>query len=103
MFVEPDGRISEGATWNIGFFDGEHLVWPDAEALPGMTMQLIRRAHPDFAIRPVDLNGIAGMDAAFATNVSVGVRPISAINETPLNANNPAISALRNEYLSVEP
>jgi len=103
LFTEADGRVSEGATWNIGFFDGEQVVWPEAEVLNGVTMQLVRQAHPDFVVRPVEAADLPGMQAAFATNVSIGVRAISAIDEMHFDANHAAISTLRNEYLNNEP
>jgi branched-subunit amino acid aminotransferase/4-amino-4-deoxychorismate lyase len=102
LFTEPDGRISEGATWNIGFFDGENFVWPEANVLNGTTMQLIRGVHPDFVVRAVTKDSLAGIEAAFATNVSVGIRGISMIDGTTFDANHAAISALRDEYLTIE-
>lgn len=103
VFTESDGRISEGATWNVGFFDGEHVVWPEADVLDGITMQLIQQAHPNFAVRPVTIADLASMQAAFATNVSIGVRPISAIDGISLNENHSVISTLRKAYLGITP
>jgi branched-subunit amino acid aminotransferase/4-amino-4-deoxychorismate lyase len=103
VFTAPDGGVSEGATWNIGFFDGDRVVWPKADVLNGVTMQLIRHACPDFAIRGVDVDRLVKMEAAFATNVSIGVRSISTINGTSLAADHPAVSTLRDAYLSIEP
>ena len=42
LFVTADGAISEGSIWNIGFFDGERIVWPRAPMLRGISMQLLQ-------------------------------------------------------------
>ena len=41
LFVDADGRISEGSTWNIVFHDGSQLVWPQAPALRGTAEALL--------------------------------------------------------------
>lgn len=103
LFHEADERISEGATWNVGFFDGERVVWPDADVLDGVTMALVRRAHPDFAIEAVTLGSLGRMRAAFATNVSIGVRPISAIGDVKFDAHHPVLAEIRAGYTSIQP
>lgn len=103
LFTDSTGRISEGATWNVGFFDGERVVWPEAEVLDGITMQLIRQVHPDFVIQPVELASLSTMQAAFATNVSIGVRPIKAINEMTFDEDHSIVATLRAEYLGIKP
>ncbi len=47
VFVTASSFISEGATWNIGFFDGDRVVWPAGEILPGITMRLDNRYAPE--------------------------------------------------------
>jgi branched-subunit amino acid aminotransferase/4-amino-4-deoxychorismate lyase len=42
-FVDPSGHVSEATIWNLAFWDGEAVVWPKAELLPGVTMGIIRR------------------------------------------------------------
>ena len=87
LFVAADGRISEGSIWNVGFWDGADVVWPDAPALHGTMEQLLGAALEDAGIpqarRPVRLPDLAGIKAAFATN-SRGIRAISAIDGAPL-------------------
>ena len=81
IFVELDGRISEGVTWNLGFVDQDgQVVWPDAPVLPGVTMRLLQDTH-ESVTRPVARAELSTMRAAFSTNVSIGVRPITAIDE----------------------
>ncbi|MFD7325775.1 aminotransferase class IV family protein [Streptomyces sp. NPDC059875] len=42
-FVDRRGRISEGSIWNLAFWDGASVVWPEAEMLPGTTMAVVAR------------------------------------------------------------
>jgi branched-subunit amino acid aminotransferase/4-amino-4-deoxychorismate lyase len=99
LFVEADGRISEGVTWNLGFVDRDGLVvWPDAPVLPGVTMQLLQDAHGDSATAPLTLSDLAKMRAAFATNVSVGVWTIKAIDDVQFAIDDPTLDLLQKVY-----
>ncbi|MFI1255473.1 aminotransferase class IV family protein [Streptomyces netropsis] len=42
-FVDRRGRLSEGSIWNLAFWDGAAVVWPDADMLGGTTMGIVRR------------------------------------------------------------
>ncbi|MER7130142.1 aminotransferase class IV family protein [Streptosporangium saharense] len=42
-FVDRRGRLSEASIWNLAFWDGTAVVWPDAEKLNGITMGIVRR------------------------------------------------------------
>ncbi|MEU1883774.1 aminotransferase class IV family protein [Streptosporangium sp. NPDC020072] len=42
-FVDRRGRLSEASIWNLAFWDGAAVVWPDAEKLGGITMGIVRR------------------------------------------------------------
>ena len=53
LFLDRHGCISEGTTWNIGFCDGDSIVWPDAPQLHGIAMQLLERALADAGIASV--------------------------------------------------
>ena len=44
LFVDAEGRISEGSLWNIGFVHGDTVVWPEAPMLEGVSHALIK-AH----------------------------------------------------------
>lgn len=103
VFSVEESFISEGATWNIGFFDGENVVWPDAEVLPGVTMTLLRQVHDATIVRPIKLTEISDMKAAFATNTTVGVRPITQIDTMSLPAEHVIFETLRDEYSEIPP
>ncbi|WP_067823285.1 aminotransferase class IV [Actinomadura kijaniata] len=96
LFVDAGASVTEGTTWNVGFFDGREVVWPDAEVLPGVTMRLLRGS-----VRPAGVADLAGMEAAFATNAAVGVRAITAVDGRAFPADHPVLDALRREYAAV--
>jgi branched-subunit amino acid aminotransferase/4-amino-4-deoxychorismate lyase len=100
LFVDEDGVISEGGTWNIGFYDGNRIIWPTAAALPGITMLLLQDAHKHTDI-PVTLSDLSTMQAAFATNAAIGVRAIARIDRTELAADHPVLDILRKEYTDI--
>lgn len=101
LFVGPDGNVSEGPTWNVGFVDGDGaVVWPQAPVLPGVTMRLLQQ-QVEHRITPVTLDRARGMRAAFATNTSIGVRALTVIDEVSLTVEDPVLSTLREAYLSI--
>lgn len=84
LFVDRRSRIVEGPTWNVGFLRDDHIVWPDAECLPGVTMGLVRElldaaGRPSFTA-PVALAEVARVQAGFVTNAVLGVRPIASVD-----------------------
>ncbi|AWN32636.1 aminotransferase (plasmid) [Streptomyces sp. NEAU-S7GS2] len=103
LFVESDGRISEGGTWNVGFVGADGtVIWPEAPVLPGVTMRLLQEAHPQTTTAPVTLADLPQMRAAFATNTSIGVRPISLIDDHAFNPDDSVLSELQKRYLAIE-
>ncbi|WP_406299771.1 aminotransferase class IV family protein [Embleya sp. NBC_00888] len=100
LFVEPDGRISEGGTWNIGFVVGDRLIRPDAPCLRGVTADLLQ-AHRPAPARPVRIDELAPIQAAFATNTAIGVRPISAIGTHVLPTDHPLLATLADTYRAI--
>lgn len=42
-FVDHTGRLSEATIWNLAFWDKETVIWPQADVLPGVTMQILKR------------------------------------------------------------
>lgn len=103
VFAEPDGRVSEGATWNLGFVDRQGtVVWPDAPVLPGTTMLLLQSLDtPKQITAPVRLADVPAMAAAFATNASIGVRTVSALDDVRFPQDHPVLAALRDVYAAI--
>jgi branched-subunit amino acid aminotransferase/4-amino-4-deoxychorismate lyase len=100
LFADIEGAISEGGTWNIGFFDGDHVLWPDAKALPGVTMLLLQSVH-EYRTARITLADAGRMQAAFATNAAIGVRAIARIDDVQLPADHPIHDILRKKYMDV--
>jgi branched-subunit amino acid aminotransferase/4-amino-4-deoxychorismate lyase len=98
LFMDSSRFVSEGPTWNIGFWDGSRVVWPSAAVLPGVTMHLLHQVHDATVTTPVNLLDIPQMRAAFATNVTVGVRPIVDIDGVRFPDDSEIIAELRAEF-----
>ncbi|MFG3098966.1 aminotransferase class IV family protein [Streptomyces sp. NPDC048182] len=100
LFTDSEGVISEGGTWNVGFFDGDHVIWPDAQVLPGVTMLLLQSVHEHRTAR-ITLADLGKAQAAFATNAAIGIRAISRIDDVQLPANHTVHDVLRKKYADV--
>lgn len=109
LLVDADGLIVEGATWNIGFIRGDgHVVWPRSDALPGVTLALVRaeyeRQHPGRSSeQTVHLNDLDDCAAAFTTNAVSGVRPVKQIDGHKFDVNADPLSTLTRCYAEVVP
>jgi branched-subunit amino acid aminotransferase/4-amino-4-deoxychorismate lyase len=104
LFVDATATISEAVTANVGFFDGEKIVWPQAAYLAGVTMGLINQAldvHTTTA--PITLSQLVDVDAAFATNAAVGVRPITTIDSIRWSGDHPSLKTLCEKYADIRP
>ena len=84
LFVDHDSNISEGSIWNVAFFDGKRVVWPNARQLEGVSKQLLKRGLEQRGIESIDatvpLSRIADFRAAFFTNSGQPVRAIACID-----------------------
>lgn len=71
-FVDRRGRLSEGTIWNLAFWDGESVIWPDAPMLVGTTMGIVRRRLEGLGVpqvvREVTPAGAAGLSGAVVMN-----------------------------------
>lgn len=84
VFTDAEGRISEGSLWNIGFIQGDAVVWPDAPMLDGVAQALIRealdRAGSLHRTEIVRLSNLSRFDAAFLCNSATPAAEIAAID-----------------------
>lgn len=71
-FTDRRGRLTEASIWNLAFFDGDTVVWPDAEVLTGTTMGIVRRRLAEMGvpqdIRPLTPAEASRLDAAVVMN-----------------------------------
>lgn len=101
VLVTSDGRICESTVANIGFFDRDAVVWPEAPVLRGITWQLLDQALGQRGIevgrRPVSLESAANFAGAFLAN-SIGVVPVSRIGEHDYQSENATFTRIRRTY-----
>lgn len=87
-FTDRSGRLSEATIWNLAFWDGESVIWPRAEVLPGVTMQILARRLDALGVsqrmdevRAGELDG--SLAAAVMNSWSPGI-PVVRIGDRPL-------------------
>lgn len=104
LFVVAEGRVSEGSVWNLGFWDGTQIVWPEAPALRGTSEQLLqaglRQSGIAQVVRQVRLPELSGFRAAFTSNAS-GIQSIAGIDETEFAAD-PKLSSILQKALETQ-
>ncbi|MGW5667870.1 aminotransferase class IV [Micromonospora sp. NPDC003776] len=107
LFLDPDGQVSEGATWNVGFVVGGEVWWPAADCLPGVTARLLDRVLAQIGVParrvPIRLDSLPAAYAAFATSAGAGIRPVSAIDGRELTTEPALLDRLRAGYQAIPP
>jgi branched-subunit amino acid aminotransferase/4-amino-4-deoxychorismate lyase len=87
LFIGPGGAVSEGSITNIGFIDGDSIVWPDAPALRGVMMQVLQRelsrTRLSWRYEAVHVADLATFAGAFVTN-SHGMAAVASIDSLDL-------------------
>lgn len=86
LFVDPAGVISEGSIWNIGFIEGQTIVWPKAPMLAGTGQALIERGLEAVGLnseaRVIRLADVGAFDGAFICNSATPAAAVSAVDQT---------------------
>lgn len=104
LLTGPDGAVAEGGITNVGFLTGGGVLWPDAPALAGITMQVLQRelTRRDVPWRrgPVHLRDMASFDGAFVSNAH-GVRAVTRIDDRDLPVDADAMAMLAATYDAV--
>ena len=101
LLTGPDGLISEGSMTNIGFFDGNEVVWPAAAMLPGITMQLLTRDIRSVPLRyrPVRVADLSSFATVFVTN-SRGIAAVTRVSDRKLPVDAEFMALLADAYES---
>ena len=85
LFVDPEGHVTEGSLWNIGFIYGDQVIWPRAPMLAGVAQALVQRglAHSGLTARtaPVHVGELARFDGAFLCNSAAPACAVAAIGD----------------------
>lgn len=104
LLTADDEAVSETAIANIGFFDADGVVWPNAPHLRGITMQLLERDLPGFGIpsrvAPVRLQDLTSFEGAFVSNAR-GVAAVSGVDDLSLPIQSELLGTVVECYASV--
>lgn len=98
LFVGPDGRVSEGSLWNIGFVLGDAVIWPEAPMLAGVTQAILADGLSRRGIAqrfsPLRRADLGGFDGAFVCNSATPTCPVTAIDAVTYDAPSALIAGL---------
>jgi branched-subunit amino acid aminotransferase/4-amino-4-deoxychorismate lyase len=104
LFVDRRGRLSEGTIWNVAFWDGTGVVWPDAEMLRGTTMGIVRRRLDRLGVpqatRTVTLADLSGLAGAVVMNSWTPGVPVHRIGDVPFPVSDAFVAHLRRAFAS---
>ncbi|WP_169808802.1 aminotransferase class IV [Microtetraspora niveoalba] len=104
LLTTADGVIAEGAVTNVGCFDGETVVWPEAPMLRGITMRLLEAAMERSGVRQerrvIRVGDLPAYDGVFLTN-SRGMVAVGRVGAVALNVDPEAMRRLGELYESV--
>ena len=105
LFVGRDGLVREGSIWNVAFWDGAQVVFPDAPVLKGVTMVLLQIAMTmngiPWALRPVRAAELPDLLAAAAVNSHCPAQPIAGIDDVVFDEQDKLTAALRTAWDTV--
>jgi branched-subunit amino acid aminotransferase/4-amino-4-deoxychorismate lyase len=97
LLTTEDGLISEGAITNLGGFDGDRLIWPDAPMLRGITMRLLERMDVPQERRPLRVADLPHLGQVFLCN-SRGVMPVGRVDGVTLRQDDKLVARLHEHY-----
>lgn len=101
-FVDRNGRLSEASIWNLAFWDGTAVVWPEAAMLTGTTMSIVRRQLHALKIpqrvQEVSLTNLPQLRGAVVMNSWTPAVPVSRIGPVKLPEAPDFLEVLRRAY-----
>lgn len=107
LFVDAEGRISEGSLWNIGFLSGGTVVWPEAPMLEGVSQALITAHLADVGLkqetRMVTVEALSGFDGAFITNSATPACAVGTIGDSSFVGNAEGLTGIAAAWFMAEP
>lgn len=105
-FEDGSGRLSEATIWNLAFWDGNSVIWPEADVLPGVTMQVLTRQLDARGIaqqtRSIRRSELTDRLSAVVMNSWSPAIPLAGLGEHRLK-NDPAFTRLLHEAFDAEP
>jgi branched-subunit amino acid aminotransferase/4-amino-4-deoxychorismate lyase len=104
LLTYDDGTVCETSMANIGFLDPSGVVWPEAEMLRGITMQLLEEVLPQRGVpmrrTPIRASDVSSFEGAFLSNAR-GIAAVSRIDGAELATPVDRLSDLLDTYASV--
>ena len=104
LFMDVEGRISEGSLWNIGFISGNDVVWPQAPMLAGVAQALVQRGLGASGLtgrtEPLHVDELGRFDAAFLCNSATPACAIAAIGDRDFTSPAGLIERLQGAWAS---
>ncbi|WP_420009191.1 aminotransferase class IV family protein [Xanthomonas sacchari] len=89
LFVDAQGQVAEGPTWNLGLWDGACLHWPQAPALHGTQQRLLQAGLTALGVaqqvRSLSLQELGPDVAAFTSNAR-GQQAVAAVDGRALRS-----------------
>lgn len=103
LLVDREGLILEGTKTNVFFVKGTQIITADrGRVLGGITRQHVgdlARTHSDFTESSFAKTDLKETEAVFLTGTSIGILPVSQVDDIHLNsANNPIVLSLMKAY-----
>jgi branched-subunit amino acid aminotransferase/4-amino-4-deoxychorismate lyase len=107
LFVRPDGVVSEGSIWNIGFIEDGRVIWPRAPMLRGVGQRLLENGLDlvglDSETRVIDRAALTGLRQAFICNSATPACPVGHIDGRALDIDAAVIDRLQAAWASNAP
>jgi len=101
-FIDGRCRLSEATIWNLAFWDGNSVIWPLAEMLPGTMMGTVRRQLEQLGIsqsfKEITLADLPALSGGVVMNSwSPGIA-VSQIGSVPLPEASAFLELLHRAY-----
>ncbi|WP_410603337.1 aminotransferase class IV family protein [Amycolatopsis sp. lyj-90] len=98
-FTDRQGKLSEATIWNLAFWDGDTVVWPDAGLLRGTTMDILRRRlDVPQRVQEITLADLPDLAGAVVMNSWTPGIAVHRIGETPLPSAPSFVASLHRAY-----
>lgn len=101
-FVDRHGRLSEATIWNLVFWDGEAVIWPEAAILTGTMMGIVQRQLARLGIpqrqEDITLDRLENLSGAAVMNSWTPGIAVAAIGSNTISEAKPFISLLHHAY-----
>ncbi|MFD9893426.1 aminotransferase class IV family protein [Amycolatopsis sp. NPDC059027] len=101
-FLDRRGRLGEATIWNLAFWDGTAVVWPEAAVLGGITMGIVRRQLEKLGVpqrvREVTLADLPTLSGAVVMNSWTPGVAVHRLGSVSLPEAPPFLEALHRAY-----